>query len=63
MSPAMIEALVILGMKYGPALVLGIEKIWTKKDPSMTEFADLFRDLKPYEAYGIPDQAPVLPVV
>lgn len=63
MSTAAIEALVILAAKWGPQLVLDIEKVFTKSDPTIQEFADLFRDLKPYDAFGIPDIAPTKPTV
>jgi len=58
MSPAAIEALIILAAKYGPQLILDIEQVFQKKDATLSDFASLFKDLKPYSAYNIPTSLP-----
>ena len=58
MTAAGIEALVILGAKYGPQIVLDIEALFKKSDPTISDVAAIFAKVKPYGAYGIPDVAP-----
>ncbi len=49
------EAIIILAAKYGPQLIVELQAIAQKKDPTLADFAALFAKVKPYEAYGIPD--------
>ncbi len=60
MSPALLEALVIAAVKYGPGFVSDIIGLFKQKTPpTIDEVEALFAKVKPYEAYGIPDVAPV----
>ncbi len=63
MSAAAIEALIILGAKYGPEVVLAltgmIKKIREGKPVTIEDVEAAFANLKPYGAYGIPDKAPL----
>ncbi len=58
MSPQAIEALIILAAKYGPELVVNIIAVFKKQDPTLEDFHVLFSNVKPYEAYNIPDVGP-----
>ena len=66
MTPTVLEALIILGAKYGPDLVLKITALFSKMANggavTAQEVEQAFSALKPYEAYGIPDVVPVKPV-
>jgi len=58
MSEAAIEALVILAAKYGPELAVQVAQLWQKKGATLDDFITLFKDLKPYSAFGIPSVPP-----
>lgn len=61
MSPAAIEAIVILAVKYGPPAVDGIIALFKKKDATIEDVEAAFAPLKEYASYGIPELAPVKP--
>lgn len=61
MPPQLIILLVQAGLQYGPQLVLDIEKILSNPNATVADVAAAFSNLKPYEAYGIPDVAPKAP--
>lgn len=54
MSPAAIEALIILAAKYGPQFVSSVIALFKKEQITVAEVEQLFANVKPYEAYGIP---------
>ena len=58
MSPAAIEALIILAAKYGPEFVMTVIALFKKPNPTVADVEALFANVKPYAAYGIPDVAP-----
>ncbi len=63
MSPAAIEAIIILAAKYGPELVMGLIGIFKKADPTLADIEALFANVKPYSAYQIgPQPTPTPPV-
>ena len=55
----MIEALVLLAAKYGPELVVGITRLFTKADASLADIEALFANVKPYSAYFPTPDGPV----
>ncbi len=58
MSPALLEALVIAAVKYGPGFVNSIIALFKQKTPpTIAEVEALFATVKPYSAYNIPDVA------
>ncbi len=58
MSPALLEAIIILAAKYGPELVTTITALFKQQTITVDDIEKLFANVKPYEAYGIPDVAP-----
>ena len=61
MSPAAIEALIILAAKYGPEFVMAIIALFKKPNPTIADVEAIFADVKPYDAYGIPVTVPIKP--
>ncbi len=55
MSPAALEALIILAAKYGPGFVASIIALFKKDTITVEEVHALFANVKPYESYNIPD--------
>lgn len=55
MSPMLLEALVVLAAKHGPEFVANITAALKKKEITVDEVHNLFANVKPYEAYGIPN--------
>ena len=53
MSPATIEALIVLAAKYGPELVTGLIALFKKQNPTLADIEALFANVKPYDSYGI----------
>ena len=60
MSPAAIEAIVILAAKYGPELVTGIIGLFKTANPTIADVEAVFASVKPYSAYNIPETVPVI---
>lgn len=58
MPATVIEALIVLLAKYGPELVIKLIAMLKKKEITVEEVEALFMEVKPYEAYNIPDTAP-----
>lgn len=58
MSPILLEALIVAGIKYGPDAVASIIALFKKETATLADVETLFATIKPYEAYGIPDQIP-----
>lgn len=58
MSPALLEALIIAGIQYGPQLVTDIKNLLSKKDATIDDVEVLFSNLKPYSYFNIPDFVP-----
>ena len=56
MSP-LIEALIIAGIKYGPEFVSAVVKLMKTETVTIEQVEQLFANVKPYDAYNIPDQA------
>jgi len=56
------QILVILSLvdKWGPGIITGIKQVINKKDATVADVELIFKDLKPYEAFGIPDKVPVV---
>lgn len=63
MSPALIQALIMAGLTYGPQIVTDIKNLLNKKDATIDDVEAVFANLKPYSAFGIPDVAPVVNTV
>lgn len=61
MSAALIQALIIAGIQYGPQMVTDIKNLLNKQDASIADVEALFANVKPYAQFGIPDIAPKLP--
>ena len=61
MSPAMMEAIVVIVAKYGPTLAAGLIEVFQKKDATLADLQAVLAEVKPYEAYGIPAVAPTQP--
>lgn len=58
MSAALIEALAISLVKYGPEYVNKLIALFKQAEPTVADVEALFANVKPYEAYGIPDVVP-----
>ena len=59
MDPVTITALIGLAAKYLPETIQGIISLYeSKTQPTVADVRAAFAQLKPYEAYGIPDKAP-----
>lgn len=58
MSPALIEALIVLAAKYGPGVITGIKAALTKKDVTIEDIEALFANVHPYEYFNIPATVP-----
>lgn len=52
---ALIPLLIEAGIKYGPEFVLNIIAIIKKPDATVDDVEALFKNVKPYAAYNIPD--------
>lgn len=63
MSPALIQALIMAGIQYGPSIITDIKNLFNKKDATIEDIEAVFANLKPYSAFNIPDIAPTSPVV
>lgn len=57
MSPAILEALIILAAKYGPKFVADVCALFKRHDVTVADLEALFGQVKPYQAYNIPDPA------
>jgi hypothetical protein len=57
MSPALLEALVIAAVKYGPGFATSVLALFKQKEITLEQVEALFANVKPYSDYGIPDQA------
>lgn len=55
MTPTALEAIIILAAKYGPQLALNIVALFKSKEVTVEQVEQAFANLKPYEAYGIPE--------
>jgi len=60
MTPQVVAALVVLAAKYGPDLIVQIIALFKKEVITVDELEALFGTVKPYEAFEIPDVAPVV---
>lgn len=58
MSPAAIEAIIILVAKYGPSVIESIKGLFNKEAVTIDDVQAAFADLKEYDAFNIPN-APV----
>lgn len=63
MSAALLQALIVAGIQYGPQIVTDIKNLLSKKDATIADVEAVFANLKPYSAFNIPDIAPTNPVV
>lgn len=59
---ATVQAIILLAAKYGPTLVNGIIALLKKKDVTLDDLDAAFAPLVAYEAFGIPDKVPTVPV-
>lgn len=62
MSAALLQALIVAGIQYGPQIVTDIKNLLNKKDATISDVEAVFANLKPYSAFNIPDVAPMAPV-
>ena len=53
MSPALIEAIIVAGIKYGPAVAQAIIDLFKKETVSISDIETLFASIKKYEDFGI----------
>lgn len=60
MNP-LIALLVQAGLQYGPEFVTKIIAILRNPNSTVQDVENVFANLKPYEAYNIPDVVPVVP--
>jgi hypothetical protein len=59
MSAQLLEALILASLKYGPGFVTDVIALFKQKEITIDQVESLFANVKPYEAYGIPDKVPV----
>ena len=57
MSPALVMLLVQAGLTYGPQFITDIKTLLAKTDVTIADIEALFANVKPYAAYGIPDNS------
>jgi hypothetical protein len=50
---SLLENAMGLALKYGPTFVADLIANFKVKDPNLDDIEALFRNVKPYEAYGI----------
>lgn len=55
MTPEIAFLILQYGLKYGPDVAIAISQLFQKKDIKHDDIVAVFSNLKPYEAYGIPD--------
>ncbi len=55
LTPEMIAALVTLAIRYGPGFAASIAALFQKQTVTAEEVVILFSNVKPYDAYGIPE--------
>lgn len=58
MSAAALEAIIILAAKYGPEFISSLIALFKAKEITVQQVEELFANVKPYEAYGIPEIPP-----
>lgn len=58
MPIALIVTVLGLAEKYGPTIFQVIKDLTNKKDATIDDVEKAYLDLRPYEAFGIPDKAP-----
>lgn len=63
MSAALIQALIIAGIQYGPQFVTDIKNLLNKQDATIADVEALFANVKLYSEFGIPDVAPTTTVI
>jgi hypothetical protein len=60
MDPATLSLILSLAVKYGPEFVLEVIALFKKKELTIDDVEALFKNVKPYSAYGIPDVVPTV---
>lgn len=58
MTAAQIFILLDLVRQYGPGIITSVQTLLSKKDATIADVELVFKDLKPYEAFGIPEVVP-----
>ncbi len=58
LDPQTIEALIQLAAQYGPAVVVGLMGLFKKADPAPADVVDLFNEVLPLSAFGLPTKVP-----
>ena len=59
MTPAQIFVVLGLVQQYGPSVITAVKILLKKENATIEDVEAIFADLKPYEAFNIPEIIPV----
>jgi hypothetical protein len=62
MTPSNLIAILTLAVQSGPEFITTLLALLKQETVTIEDIQKLFDNVKPYEAYGIPDVAPTAPV-